>query len=96
MSGTQPATDKKNINLFFKELTDPDEYLMKWRKVVVICVSIAGSIFNLLELGSYLILFFQLYNHNNSISKSNLLESNVVKQRNRVNAISLTGQVITW
>ena len=61
----------------------------------MIGVSGAATILNLVEMVSHIFLFVYIYNHNNTIG-STVLEANVIKQRNRVNAVSTVGQVITW
>ena len=49
----------------------------------------------LIEVSSYLVLFHHLYHHDNQVVKS-ILRPEVIKLRNKKNAISFLGQLSTW
>jgi hypothetical protein len=70
-------------------------YFTGWRKFVVLSVSTAATICNLVEMVSHIFLFIYIHNHNNTIGSA-VLEAKVIKQRNRVNAVSTGGQMLTW
>jgi hypothetical protein len=68
---------------------------MQWRKSVVLAVSVAAIALNLVEVTSYAIFFCHVTVHNNTVGLA-VHEPHVIKQRNRTNAISMVGQLITW
>lgn len=55
----------------------------------------AGSLMICIELICYIIIFHHLKVHNNEMM-SGILDKNVIKKRNFVNAISLTGLFVCW
>jgi hypothetical protein len=50
---------------------------------------------NVAELLSFVVLFYHVYHHDNSVAIS-ILNPKVIKARNTQNAISLVGQLSTW
>ena len=65
------------------------------KKRVVTAIGTLGMVFTFLEISSYLIFFHHLIVHDNSVME-NILQTSVIKQRNRANAISMIGQLAAW
>ena len=65
------------------------------RKEVSNGLAIFGIFVTLIEASCFVSLFHHLYNHNKNIA-SNVLSPSVVQQRNRVNAITMAGQLAGW
>jgi hypothetical protein len=53
-------------------------YFTGWRKFVVLSVSTAAVIFNLIEMVSHIFLFIYIHNHNNTIGSA-VLEAKVIR-----------------
>jgi len=48
-----------------------------------------------MELLCYLIYFWYIYNHDNKVAAL-VISKNTLKSRNKINAISMVGQVVSW
>jgi hypothetical protein len=82
--------------LFFQNLTDPENHVKKsYRKFVVLAYSLLGVVFTVIEIISYTIIYHYIRNHNNKNTEG-LIDPSVVKIRNRINAISLSGLFAGW
>ena len=77
-------------------ITDPAYVSSRSLKSGLLLIfSIIGACLTTLEILSYLILFHHVWIHDNKTANF-VLDQNVIKMRNRVNAISLTGLFATW
>ena len=52
-------------------------------------------VFNLIELGCYVVFFTAIILHDNTLASA-VVKPGEIKQRNRVNAFTMFGQVVTW
>jgi hypothetical protein len=66
-----------------------------WINQSIMVFAIGAVFVNILELTCYVIVFFHLNDHNNTVAAT-VLERSVIHRRNRTNAISMLGQVATW
>jgi len=57
--------------------------------------SVNGTILNLIEILSYILLYGYIWRHDNK-NAADILHTNVIQMRNRVNAISITGLFAGW
>jgi len=80
---------------YTQDLSDPNPSSTDQQTFVFFCVSMIGVVLNLIEIFSYSVLFADIRNHNNTVG-SQILEAKIIKQRNRVNAITMFGQFVTW
>ena len=71
------------------------ESFWEMKSLVSIIWSLIGVMFQILELCCYVILYYYVKNHNNTIAIT-VLDAGVIKLRNRANSISLSGQVASW
>ena len=71
---------------------DPAAY---WSRQVVLLLSTTGLGLNIIELYCYTIFFGHVYYHDNNVAIS-VVRHDVVRQRNRTNAISMAGLFATW
>jgi len=79
---TQAISSPETNNVLFSE-----------RTIVLIFWPIGASLI-IIEAICYIILYRYMWIHNNNMG--HILNPNVIKSRNRVNAISLTGLFATW
>ena len=78
-------------------MTNPTSDILgeSWRKFWILFCSLIGLIFISIELTCYIIIFQHISVHNNTVM-SEILDQNIIKKRNQVNAISLTGLFTCW
>ena len=53
------------------------------------------AIFNLIEMVCYVVFFTVIIHHDNTLANG-VVKPGEIKQRNRVNAFTMFGQVVTW
>ena len=58
-------------------------------------IGVLAVVFNIIELTCYIISFGYLIYHDNTIAIS-VLTQDVINQRNKRNAITMVGQLVTW
>ena len=58
-------------------------------------MSIIGTIFRILEVCSYIILYYHVWKHDNDVA-AKILNQQVIRNRNRRNAITISGLFATW
>jgi hypothetical protein len=68
---------------------------VKLQKKIVQTCFVFGGIFTTMELLCYLIYFWYIYNHDNKVAAL-VISKNTLKSRNKINAISMVGQVVSW
>ena len=68
---------------------------MKNRKKIVQICFVFGGIFTTVELICYMIYFWYIYNHDNKVAAV-IISKTTLKSRNKRNAISMVGQIVSW
>ncbi len=58
-------------------------------------VTVGAGIETFVEVSSYIILFHHIWKHDNNLA-ADVLDQNIIKKRNRVNALSVFGLFVTW
>ena len=83
----------KQKNFDRQELTDPSFGSMAtMKKLMILSASLIGAGLSLVEICSYIILFSHVWRHDNECAGF-ILDPKIIRNRNRANAISLTGTV---
>ena len=72
-----------------------DEIYLHWKLAIVICLTLHGVLFDIIEFSCYIIIFYIIYKHDN-FEAVLILKPSVIKQRNQTNAVTLTGQIICF
>ncbi len=80
---------------FQDHLDGYQDIIVEWKNSILFFFSLLGAVLTLIEIMSYLILYHHLWNHNNKIVVG-VVDANVIKMRNRANAISITGLFAGW
>ena len=63
--------------------------------MVIKLIIVLGTFLTMTKIVCYIIFFVHLFHHNNTIAIG-ILTPPIIKQRNRVNAISMFGQFAAW
>ncbi len=81
-------------NNYFQTLTNGDNQTPNYKKIFLAATGIYGGILTLLEIAFYIIIYFYLIIINKNVG-AKVLNVSVINERNRKNAITLSGQVAT-
>jgi hypothetical protein len=71
------------------------DFVLTWRKEITNASACFCVFVTLIEASSFVALFYFLRNHNNNIA-ADILSPTVIHQQNRVNAITMAGQLAGW
>ena len=66
------------------------------RRAIVILYAIVGFSYTMVEIISYIFLYYYITFHNKIAIANGVVDASVVRMRNRANAISLTGLFAGW
>ena len=78
-------------------MSDPHNASKKFvRRAIVILYAIVGFSYTMVEIISYIFLYYYITFHNNNAIANGVLDASVIRMRNRANAISLTGLFAGW
>jgi hypothetical protein len=72
-----------------------DEIYLHWKLVIIISLALHGVLINIIEFSCYIIIFYIIFKHDN-IEAVLILKPSVIKQCNRTNAVTMTGQIICF
>ena len=79
-----------------KLTTDKESSSKFWTSWFATVFFFLGIGLTTIEITSYIVLYYHISCHNNNKTIQQILDKNTIKNRNRTNAISLTGMFLSW
>ena len=79
-----------------KVTTDKESSIKFWTSWFATVFFFLGIGLTTIEITSYIVLYYHISCHNNNKTIQQILDKNTIKNRNRTNAISLTGMFLSW
>ena len=79
-----------------KLTTDKESSSKFWTSWFATIFFFLGICLTATEITSYIVLYYHISCHNNNKTIQQILDKNTIKNRNRTNAISLTGMFLSW
>jgi hypothetical protein len=85
------------LNHFLKQESTTNSKVLtkKYKSFIRVIVGAVGIVLTVIEVLCYVLFFYHIYKHNQTVA-SQVLEPSIIKKRNKRNAISMTGQLAGW